>query len=112
MTALTDILREQAHPLTGAAARARHRYGCLGHFGEDPQAYGYAASFDLSASCEDAVVNQLVELQRRAAEYVARGGCVAVDEYFYREAPPRSPSGRTTRTSVMPGPRRWANGAS
>ena len=34
--------------------RARDRYGCLEHFGEDSQRYGYAASFDLSASCEEA----------------------------------------------------------
>ena len=37
------------------------------HFGEDVQAYGYAASFDLEHSCEDEVVDQLVELRRRAA---------------------------------------------
>ena len=35
------------------AERARYRYACFDHFGEDPQAYGYAASFDLRASCED-----------------------------------------------------------
>jgi erythromycin esterase-like protein len=69
----------------GAAKRARQRYACFEHFGEDPQAYGYAASFDVSASCEDEVVNQLIELQRRAAEYVAWDGRVAVDEYFYTE---------------------------
>jgi erythromycin esterase-like protein len=68
-----------------AAQRARYRYACFDHFGEDPQAYGYAASFDLSVSCEDDVVNQLVELRRRAAEYVTRDGLVAADEYFYAE---------------------------
>src|SRR5437764_4854071 len=26
-----------------AARRARYRYGCFDHFGEDPQSYGYAA---------------------------------------------------------------------
>src|SRR5918996_360243 len=30
-----------------AAQRARYRYACFDHFGEDPQAYGYAASFYL-----------------------------------------------------------------
>jgi erythromycin esterase-like protein len=34
----------------GAARRARSRYACFDYFGEDPQAYGYATSFDLSAS--------------------------------------------------------------
>ncbi|MEA2766978.1 MAG: hypothetical protein QOK07_3382 [Gemmatimonadaceae bacterium] len=55
-----------------AAQRARYRYSCFEHFGEDSQAYGYAASFDLSRSCEDGAINQLVELQRRAIEYLNR----------------------------------------
>ena len=67
------------------AQRARYRYACFDHFGEDPQAYGYAARFDLSASCEGEVINQLVELRRRAAEYATRDGRVAADEYFYAE---------------------------
>lgn len=29
-----------------AAQRARYRYSCFEHFGEDSQHYGYAASFD------------------------------------------------------------------
>jgi erythromycin esterase-like protein len=53
-----------------AATRARYRYSCFEHFGEDSQAYGYAASFDLSRSCEDEAVNQLVDMQRRAMEYL------------------------------------------
>jgi erythromycin esterase-like protein len=68
-----------------AAARARYRYACFDHFGEDPQAYGYAASFNITASCEDEVISQLVELSRRAAEYATRDGRVAADEYFYAE---------------------------
>jgi erythromycin esterase-like protein/adenine/guanine phosphoribosyltransferase-like PRPP-binding protein len=62
--AVLDYL-ERTDP--AAAARARHRYACFDHFGEDTQAYGYAASFDLSNSCEDEVVDQLLELRRRAA---------------------------------------------
>jgi erythromycin esterase-like protein len=57
-----------------AARRARYRYSCFEHFGEDSQAYGYVASFDLSRSCEDEAVNQLVEMQRRAIEYLNRTG--------------------------------------
>jgi erythromycin esterase-like protein len=67
------------------AQRARYRYGCFDHFGEDPQAYGYAANFNLNASCENEVITQLVELRRRAAEYATRDGRVAADEYFYAE---------------------------
>lgn len=68
-----------------AAQRARYRYACFEDFGEDAQAYGYVASFSLSASCEHEVVNQLVDLQRRAAEYAGRDGRVAPDEFFYAE---------------------------
>jgi erythromycin esterase-like protein len=68
-----------------AARRARYRYGCLEHFGEDTQAYGYAAGIGLHKSCEDEVVSQLLELQRRAAEYAGRDGRVAPDEFFFAE---------------------------
>jgi erythromycin esterase-like protein len=68
-----------------AAKRARYRYSCFEHFGEDTQAYGYAAGFGLTESCEQEVVNQLVELQRRAGEYAKRDGRVAADEFFYAE---------------------------
>lgn len=67
------------------AKRARYRYACFDHLGEDPQAYGYAASFDLSASCEDEVIAQLLDLRCRAAEYAGRDGRMAADEYFYAE---------------------------
>ncbi len=53
--------------------------------GKDSQAYGLAASFDLDQSCEQEVVAQLVELQRRAAEYARRDGRIAEDEFFYAE---------------------------
>lgn len=67
------------------AERARYRYGCFEDFGEDTQAYGYAAKIGLSRSCEDDVVAQLVELRRRAADYAARDGRIAADEYFFAE---------------------------
>ena len=54
-----------------AAQRARYRYACFEHFGEDTQAYGYAAEFGLTRSCEDQAVQQLVDLQRRAADLAA-----------------------------------------
>lgn len=70
---------------TEAASRARYRYSCFEDYGEDAQHYGYAASFDLSKSCETEAVNQLVDLQRRAFNYMNRDGFVARDEYFYAE---------------------------
>jgi erythromycin esterase-like protein len=68
-----------------AARRARYRYSCFEHYGEDAQHYGYAASFDLSKSCETEAVNQLVELQKRGFTYMNRDGFVARDEYFFAE---------------------------
>src|SRR5215213_3256265 len=68
-----------------AARRARYRYSCFEHYGEDAQHYGYAASFDVSKSCEDEAVNQLMDLQKRAFSYMNRDGFVARDEYFFAE---------------------------
>lgn len=68
-----------------AAKQARYRYSCFDHFGEDSQAYGYAAGFGLSETCEKEVIDQLIELQRRAAEYARRDGRIAADEFFFAE---------------------------
>jgi erythromycin esterase-like protein/predicted phosphoribosyltransferase len=68
-----------------AAARARHRYACFDHFADDAQAYGYAASLGVAEDCEDAVVNQRLELQRHAADLAMRDGQVAEDEFFSAE---------------------------
>jgi erythromycin esterase-like protein len=68
-----------------AAGRARYRYGCFEDFGEDIQAYGYAAGFGLRESCERAAVEQLLELQRQAADDAWRDGRVAADERFFAE---------------------------
>jgi erythromycin esterase-like protein/predicted phosphoribosyltransferase len=68
-----------------AAARARERYSCFDHVGEDTQAYGLMTRLNLSKSCEAEVVRQLVELQRRAADYTRRDGRLAQDELFYAE---------------------------
>ena len=68
-----------------AAKRARYRYSCFDHFGEDTQAYGYAASFGLTESCENEVLSQLVELRRRATDYASRDGRIAADDFFFAE---------------------------
>jgi erythromycin esterase-like protein len=57
-----------------AARRARSRYACFDHFGEDSQAYGYAASFGMKSHCEDEVIQQLREMNRRAADFMAGSG--------------------------------------
>lgn len=68
-----------------AARRARHRYACFDHFGDDSQAYGYATALGGAQSCEDEVVAQLVEFRRRAADYASRDGHIPPDEAFFAE---------------------------
>jgi erythromycin esterase-like protein len=68
-----------------AARRARYRYSCFEDFGEDAQAYGYAAEFGLDRSCEDQAVQQLLDLQRHAAELAQRDGRIPEDELFFAE---------------------------
>jgi len=68
-----------------AAKRARVRYSCFDHFSREPQEYGYAATAGATESCEDAVVEQLAELQRRAGEFLSRDGEMAAEELFFAE---------------------------
>jgi erythromycin esterase-like protein len=82
MEAVTEYL-EKVDP--EAARRARYRYSCFDHYGEDAQHYGYAANYNLENSCEREVITQLIELRKRAAEYANRDGFVARDEYFFAE---------------------------
>ena len=65
-----------------AAKRAGERYSCFDHFGEDTQAYGLMTRLNLSKSCEEEVLNQLVELRRRAPDYARRDGRPDEDELF------------------------------
>src|SRR3954453_4841142 len=73
-----------------AAKRARQRYGCFDHFA-DPQGYGYAAGTGMAEPCEDAVVDQLMEMRRRASGSPSRTGSLsrardrAGAEQFYAE---------------------------
>lgn len=66
-----------------AAATARSRYACFDHFGNDTQMYGYATGLGLAESCENEVVNQLVEMNYRAGELALRDGRVARDDFFF-----------------------------
>ena len=68
-----------------AARRARYRYSCFDHFGENEQTYGQAAGFDISQSCQEEVVQQLRELNQRAYEYMHRDGQIAEDDFFSAE---------------------------
>ncbi|HUK30963.1 MAG TPA: erythromycin esterase family protein [Candidatus Acidoferrum sp.] len=82
MRAVLDFL-DKVDP--EAARRARYRYSCFEHFGEDTQAYGYAASFGLSKSCENEALSQWKEMRQRAADLSKRDGHVFPDEFFFAE---------------------------
>lgn len=93
-TSIAEVVRYLDEVDPEAARRARARYGCFEDFGADPQAYGHAASAAGDGeSCEDAVVQQLVELRRRAPDLVGRaagGGAhddpgAAADSFFSAE---------------------------
>jgi erythromycin esterase-like protein len=83
MYAVLEYL-EQIDP--HAAKRARTRYACFDHFGPDPQVYGFMAGTDVSKSCREQVISQLLELQRRAVDEALRTGSINADEeLFYAE---------------------------
>ncbi len=68
-----------------AAARARARYECLQPYSGESSAYGQAVLLGVSEPCRRGVIEQLVELRRRAGEYLLRDGLAAEDEYFFAE---------------------------
>ncbi|HZE71791.1 MAG TPA: erythromycin esterase family protein [Pyrinomonadaceae bacterium] len=84
-TSIDAVLNYLKNVDPAAAERARYRYSCFEHFAEDTQAYGYAANFGITESCEREVIAQLVELRRHAADYASRDGRVAQDEFFFAE---------------------------
>jgi erythromycin esterase-like protein/predicted phosphoribosyltransferase len=74
---------ERADP--EAAKRARDRYACFDHFGEELQVYGLIVGTGAARSCEEEVISQLVELQRRSMEYASRDGRRMEEEVFDAE---------------------------
>ncbi len=82
MHAVVEYL-EQIDP--AAAERARSRYECLHPFAQDSSGYGEAVLLGASEPCRRRVLEQLVELRRRAADYLSQDGLVAEDRYFLAE---------------------------
>jgi erythromycin esterase-like protein len=80
-TSMGSVLRYLEKVDPEAARRARYLYSCFDHFHEDPQAYGYAASYGMSKDCENEVVNLLMRLRERGAELALKDG----DEFFDAE---------------------------
>jgi erythromycin esterase-like protein/predicted phosphoribosyltransferase len=104
---MSDVVAYLDRVDPAAAARARRRYACFDHFrdAEDGQAYGFAAAdgsvsgstfgatvgaaFGAGETCEDEVVEQLVEFQRQAAASMREDGTRG-DERFSAEQNARS----------------------
>ena len=84
-TSLDAVVRSLEKLDPEAAQRARERYACFDHFGRDPQSYGMAVSYGAAEACEQAVVEQLVEVQKKAADLARRDGKATEDELFYVE---------------------------
>ena len=74
---------DKVDPLS--ARRARYRYGCFDHFGEDPQHYGLATVAGGAEPCENEVVDQLIDLRCKYGELIGRDGHVGEEEFFSAE---------------------------
>jgi len=61
-----------------AAERARMRYGCLTPWQDDPAGYGHAVLYGRVESCEEAIVEQLIEMLFSRLDYIRQDG----DDYF------------------------------
>lgn len=68
-----------------AAARARKRYACFETFTGESVRYGREVSFGVSEPCRREAVAQLVELQRRAGDWLARDGFEREEEFLHAE---------------------------
>jgi erythromycin esterase-like protein len=92
-----------------AALRARDRYNCFDGGASDETRYGYVSALDLDDSCEDEVVAQLVEMQRKSLEYAARAGAGEADDFFDAEQNARLvvDAERYYRTMFMGGISSW-----
>jgi len=67
------------------AGRVRERYACFERFGKDDQVYGFLTGVGASETCEQGVVETLVELQRRAADAAQQGAAGDGEELFNAE---------------------------
>lgn len=66
-----------------AAAHAKQRYACFDHVNSDPQKYGYLVQEGRKKACTKQVIEQLMELQHNAFEYLKKDGISVENEYFY-----------------------------
>ncbi len=75
-------LLEQIDP--DAAERARKRYSCFEHFGTSTDAYAYASGLGLSQSCQNQVVQQLVEAQEHKLELLQKAAAAHEEDAVFQ----------------------------
>jgi erythromycin esterase-like protein len=66
-----------------AANRARLRFECFDHMTIDPQSYGYLTNAGVKKDCIKETIEQMLDMQHHALQYVKKDGILAEDEYFY-----------------------------
>lgn len=67
-----------------AAQQARKRYACFYKYGNDDDSYGQAMSY-VKENCQQQVINQLVELQKKKTEYLSKNNLGESEDLFYAE---------------------------
>ncbi|OLB78697.1 MAG: hypothetical protein AUI14_12515 [Actinobacteria bacterium 13_2_20CM_2_71_6] len=102
------VFLERVDP--AAAARVRRRYACFDHAsGGDGQAYRFAAAFGAGETCEQQVVEQLIDLHSHALEYAGgtawplRTSCSTPNATPAPSRLPRSTTGRCSPAGSPPG---------
>jgi erythromycin esterase-like protein len=98
---------EQVDP--EGAARARARYGCFDRVDRNVNAYAWVASRTADGSCEEEVVEQLLELLDHRSRYLAEDEVLAEDEFFFAEQNARlvQNAERYYRTMYQAGTSSW-----
>ncbi|MFI4938675.1 MAG: erythromycin esterase family protein [Candidatus Berkiellales bacterium] len=66
-----------------AAKRAKDRYACFDHLNIDPEKYGYLTSEGVKESCIKKAIEQMLDLQHNAINYLQKDGFSAEDEFFW-----------------------------
>lgn len=108
-TSIDAVIRylEQVDPEMAKAAKAR--YSCFDSLAADPQRYGYAARYGLTAGCEREVVEQQQALLKQSVQALVHEGPNAEDELFYAQQNARvvSDAERYYRVMFQAGPTSW-----
>jgi len=84
-TSIDEVLKYLDKVDPAAAKQARARYSCFDHFERNSQLYGYALSGGLAQSCQNDVVEQLLELHEMAQKHLEHEGSQATDAFFYAQ---------------------------